>query len=427
VEGASLALRPDLSFPGQVKVAAPDGSRVFTIVGPSLMLRDLATKQDHVWKAPSAWTGPCAVFFTADGRYCCSIHDDGVMGTFDAATGALIAEQRLSRFSEPLLEYAVSPDGRWLAGTTDQWQVRLWDLTTGKLAARFPDHRVLRYGLTAAFLAWCLAWVATGLRIARPRPWLDVLHISGVVIAVLVVHAATRPRWAIHPAFIASSLALLTALMGMLILWWIHGGLRWSLRLAGLVAGSAAIAAVLLASGHRDDAGVWNIMLGTVTFVGGLALLLRLCRWRRWTIASHNETVLPTAPHSEGHWQLPLKDMLIVTAAVALLLAVLRFAVPGVRDVLVLAYVSIHGAALAVTVFVATWATFSRWRLGVRLAVLCLAAAVNGAIPNAVSSIPGPDPLWWCETLHGVTAAAVWLFLGIYRLHGYRLTAVEPG
>jgi hypothetical protein len=31
------------------------------------------------------------------------------------------------------------------------------------------------------------------------------------------------------------------------------------------------------------------------------------------------------------------------------------------------------------------------------------------------------DPLWWCELLHGVTAACVFLSLSIFRLHGYRL------
>jgi hypothetical protein len=120
---------------------------------------------------------------------------------------------------------------------------------------------------------------------------------------------------------------------------------------------------------------------------------------------------------------MPLKDLLLVTAAVGLLLGVMRFAVPGGRPTHVLAYVSVQGGALALTTFVAAWAALSSRPFWLRIGLTCVVAGLGGAIPPWAFGSFGSDPLWWCEVLHGVEAATVWSSLAVFRLHGYRLSA----
>ena len=66
------------------------------------------------------------------------------------------------------------------------------------------------------------------------------------------------------------------------------------------------------------------------------------------------------------------------------------------------------------------WAALSRRAAWVRLIAGSASAALDGAVPYLASRTT--DPIWWCETLHGVLAAVVFLSLSVFRLHGYRLT-----
>jgi hypothetical protein len=275
------------------------------------------------------------------------------------------------------------------------------------------------------YVVWCVAWLTSSVNRVKPRPWLDVLVINGLPLIVLVVHIAPRPLWHIHPSVIAFCLALVTGLSGMLCIWWIHGRLRWSLRLAGVVAGLASIDATVLGAGHRQDPGVWNVILGSFSFVAMLALLLKLWRWRRWTIASDEDAMERASDSDDTRWQLPLRDALVVTAAVAVLLSVMRFAVPGARATMVLAYVSVHGIGLAVTVLAATWAAFSRRSLLLRWPAVGIVAGISGSIPGIAFSTSRIDPLWWCVMLHLTAGAAVLLSLHAFRLHGYRLRRIS--
>jgi hypothetical protein len=215
---------------------------------------------------------------------------------------------------------------------------------------------------------------------------------------------------------------------GMLILWWIHGKLRWSLRLAGMIAVGAALLAGLLAPGHGSDPGVWNIILGAAGFVGVLSLLLKSWKWRRWTIASGIAEPTDVLSADGGRWQAPLKDLLILITALALLLGVMRFSSPGARELFVLVYVWAMGAGLAATVFISTWAAFSPRPVWMRLLVTAFTAVVFGAAPSVFASW-GVDPLWWRQVLYGATAGVVFLSLSVFRLHGYRLAKVTlpPG
>jgi hypothetical protein len=419
VRGAAFTPSPQPSFPGRVIASDSRGDVVLVVNGPAFTVRNVPEEWERAWKPAAPWGQVWGISISAKGDFVYSTHESGVSATFDVKSGTFTRAMRLEQLSEALYVSAVSPDDRLMAGAIGDQPVRIWDVATGQLVARLGDHRPLRFGLGAAYLGWCLLWIASGLRAARPRPWLDVLVVNGPLIAVLMVHAATRPRWEIHPAVIAVCLGMLTGLMGMLILWWIHGKLRWSLRLAGMIAGTATIAAGVLGSGHRADPGVWNIMVGALSYIGLLALLLKWQRWRGRTVARGGMEVAAPA-HAVVRWQAPLRDLLTLTAAVALLLGVMRFAVPGIRDGVILAYVTVLGAGLAATVFVAMWAALSPSRIWPVIPVI-LAAAIDGALPLLFFGAVRSEPLWWLLTLHGVAAATVFLSLGVFRLHGYRL------
>lgn len=211
------------------------------------------------------------------------------------------------------------------------------------------------------------------------------------------------------------------ALAGMLTVWWIHGGMRWSLRLAGLIGGLGVAVLVLLISPLRTGEGIWNIMLGAVSFVAGLSLFLTLWRWRGFAIS--RETLATTnSPPRNSRWQIPLSDSLILTAAIALFFAVMRFVVPGARPIFVLAQFSILGITLAMVVFVATWAALSSQSRVVRWGLSGLVVPLVGVLPCwFVFGQQFAAIWWWCELVYVLSASTVFLSLEVFRLHGYRL------
>jgi hypothetical protein len=266
--------------------------------------------------------------------------------------------------------------------------------------------------------------VGSGVHLTRTRPWLDLIVVSGLLLTVLTIHVATRPFGAIHPTMFAAYLGLLVALIAALSVWWIHGQQRWSLRLAGLLTGVAIIVAALLGTGHHHDGMIWSILLGAVGYVVTLALLLGWWRWRGLTLTDAETAATECGPTHGSRWQMPLSDLLLFIASIAVLLAVTRFVVARPVGTEQVAFTTAFGVGLATTAFAAIWAALSRQQWVVRLMLLCFVAAVSGALPGLLFAVlySGYAFDWWSQTVCGLAALAVLLSFSILRLHGYHLS-----
>jgi hypothetical protein len=416
VEGGKLIPKGDsfLEFP---LAASDDGNLVIVGVGGTRAFRNLQNGAIIPWALSLG--APVGASLTADGRLLRVVDTNGAMSVFDTSTGDLIHIVQLEQ-SDPMqwfrsfgVTFSISGDRVIAVIDRTLW---IWDAASGKRMARYPDHRFARGTLGAMYVVWCVLWIGVGTMIRRARPWLDVLLIH-VPLIVIIVHAATRPVSSIHRALIATSIGLLTSLLGMLIVWWIHGRVRWSLRLTGMVAGGAAVAGLLLASGHGNDMGVWNVMMGSGSFVVGLALLLKSLRWMGVGIRH----VSDGSRSEDLRWQMPLKDILLMTTAIALLFTVARFADPSSRPLKIVLYLTLHGFLLSATVFICTIVAFLPKRFALAFPFVSISAAIFGATTTWTFGRTSIDPLWWCEVLYAVTSGAFFCSMVVFRLHGYRL------
>jgi hypothetical protein len=212
-----------------------------------------------------------------------------------------------------------------LAGTTDDLQVTVWDLTSGAVVARFPGDRAGHIYLVPCLVvccAWCLLWVGSGVHLTQTRPWLDLIVVSGLTLT---------------------------------------------------------------------DA----------------------------------ETAAPECGPTHGsRWQMPLSDLLLFIASIALLLAVTRFVVAIPVGTELVAFTTAFGVGLATTAFAAIWAALSRRQWVVRLVLLCFVAAVSGTVHQLLDAVLYSRYRlgWGLQTECGLAALAVLLSFSILRLHGYHLS-----
>jgi WD40 repeat protein len=80
-----------------------------------------------------------AVAVSPDGAQIAAVDWAGNLGVRDVATGREVASVQLGGAGQ-MKGLAFSPAGRWLAGTTPDFRVSLWDATTYRPAGRWSGH-----------------------------------------------------------------------------------------------------------------------------------------------------------------------------------------------------------------------------------------------------------------------------------------------
>jgi WD40 repeat protein len=76
--------------------------------------------------------------FTADGETIFTSDHDGMVRSYDAASGQLLTSFRAS--PDWLTDIRLSPDGRYLLTGGGEPAARLWDLQTGVAVAEYTGH-----------------------------------------------------------------------------------------------------------------------------------------------------------------------------------------------------------------------------------------------------------------------------------------------
>jgi tetratricopeptide (TPR) repeat protein len=153
---------------------SPDGRRLAT-VGGMLRVWDAATGQPLVGvpvlgpalpPAPNLGTPLLAVSFP-DGDRVVTVNRQGDVTTWELPAGKPVATVRTG--SGPMQNASFSRDGRLLATCREDFQVRVWDVATGKEAVQLQEG--------TADKGWCVAFDPEGERLAsggtdgRVRVW----------------------------------------------------------------------------------------------------------------------------------------------------------------------------------------------------------------------------------------------------------------
>lgn len=125
---------------GWVGTAAihPDGTKVATAHNGDVRVWDPATGEE-LWRAPGprGLLGRIALEFSRDGALLLASGPGGALNLWDAATGELA--RTLVRTPAPVVDLALSPDGKLAAAACEDGLIRLW--TVSRDAG--PDERVL--------------------------------------------------------------------------------------------------------------------------------------------------------------------------------------------------------------------------------------------------------------------------------------------
>lgn len=316
----------------------------------------------------------------------------------------------------------LTPDERHLIVVAKDGSVKLLDVSTGAVlrtyrsrAANAPVFTIVLVG----FAAWCRLWVRAGVR-AKAWPLFDAVFLNGLIAAAFIVRVNLSGsmqdpgRFAYQTAqsLFASWLVLLTC-------WGVFGRTRWTLRILAPLLGIAGTFAVVLINFRGDHYGVWQLVVGAVVVAAVCALWFGLLKRWGWMLSRAGSLPQTIVTERRG---IPLRDLFLITAAVAALLAVVRFVSPhmfAAREVLEL---SIIVTTVSLTGVVATWAGLGPshrcWRL---LLVTLIVLAAGSVLPAAFANLRH----WqnWMFTIKYQAFIALFACgtAWIFRAYGWRL------
>jgi len=347
----------------------------------------------------------------------------GVVDLWDVRTGKLTGT--LACPGDTVSQLAYSPDGAILAAAGGDETTTVWDVAATRRLAVFSGQRstlLCLWGLLGAFLVWCILWVWSGTRsVAKWRPAWDVALLNCLVLGALTLRMfVVGGIGAIWRTPFPLALGLLASLLSLLVLWMMLGGLRWSLRVPGFLAGAAVIWTVPLVIWGRSNVANFEIALGAVSLLGCLILSLKTIQYFGVRIV-HTIDDEKRVLGGESVGQLPLKDALLWTAATALLFAVARLLSPellSLGDLMRLITVGVFLAVSATAGIVSALGRHPLWYVP----FACVVAAAGAWTASAVCSNLS---LRWSMCLQLSTVTMTIGSLLVFRVHGYRLRKTE--
>ena len=237
---------------------------------------------------------------------------------------------------------------------------------------------------------------------------------DGVIAAKLIVTALFGLGYGL--------VVLLASLICLLIVWVVFAGHRWPFRLAGLVTGFAVFWGSMILC--------WNATNGLDSEIFGASVYLFGCQiaWCKMMQLRGTRLVFASDAGTEilggqRRRQFIVQNVMAWFSAVALLLAVARFASPGWMPWQLCALVAVIGftqAATAIVIFGLVKRSPAWW---IPCVSVPLVAVTAGAVPRLVfDQIKQHHPkIWWHIGLNVAFAALIVVSLSILRWHGYRL------
>ena len=368
--------------------------------------------------------------YSADGSRLATLSHPGRVDIFDAATGVhqqTITQQTSVDAQNVFRHVAFRPNSNSLLTVEAFGVATVWDLATGRPTAVHDRHRwwaAQFAALGVAFALWIAVWVWWGRKGRRSwQPLFDVLLLHAVILGIAYLRL---DRGGFTPEFTRLSAACFQAcaasLISLLILWLVYGEPRWPLRLAGSIAGFAVFWGAMLSCWAAYD-GLDSEIFGAAIYLFGWQI--------GWGKGMHLRGTRLVYESGEGsdliggvhQRQFTVQDVMVWFSAAALLLAVGRFASPGLMPLKVCALVAVIGCSQAVTAITAVELMRRSAAWWIQLLTLSAVAVAAGAMPRLTfDSFRSYHPaMWWYIGLNSVFAALIVVSLLIIQCHGYRL------
>lgn len=246
----------------------------------------------------------------------------------------------------------------------------------------------------------------------------------------VLLGGGVRCHWAGEPPYYRPSFGLLIAfatvgaLVGLVSIWSAFALVHWSTRASGLIAGTAILAGLLTLFLEWNDYLVWQVVVIVYSQLACLVIALSAFRLCGYTIqcdvvASQNMD----EPFSARSSQFTVRNLLVLTSALALLFCVLHYSRPGGLSMTEYAINAIGGVCAAIVSLAVCWACFTRKNFVFRIAALLAVAPAGGIVYILLE--PYAPLLMSASWYAGVTTLQVVLMtlpLAIVRSHGYRFT-----
>ena len=367
------------------------------------------------------------ILYSADGTLLATLSVGGRIDVWDVAA---------RRGKETVFETESDPkpvrfvrNGELLASVDAYGITTIWNWATGQRVAVLDRHRWWApqfAALVIAFVVWMVVWVWSGIQRRRSwQPLIDVLLLHAVILGIAYLRL---DRGGISPDFTKLSAAFLQAsaasLICLLIVWVVFAGHRWPFRLAGLVTGFAVFWGSMILC--------WNATNGLDSEIFGASVYLFGCQiaWCKMMLMQLRGTRLVFASDAgtdilggQRRRQFTVQDVMVWFSAVALLLAVARFASPGWMPWQLCALVAVIGFTQAATVIVIFGLVERSPACWIPCVSVPLVAVMAGSVPRLIFDQIKPyhPEIWWHIGLNVAFAALLVVSLSILRCHGYRL------
>jgi WD40 repeat protein len=182
LEGAQDATPDVLGF-------SPDGKLVATRDKETLAVWDAVTGK-QLWQFQGDERSAQGTF-TPDSKHFVGWGTDRSVRTWDAVSGTLVREHKLSADATPL-RIRVTPDGKTLAAPIDRNTLRIWDLASGKTTRTFPRQE--------SAISW-LVFAANGQVLASVNEEVGDIHIWNVSTGKEVVIPLANPIYPVSLKF----------------------------------------------------------------------------------------------------------------------------------------------------------------------------------------------------------------------------------
>jgi hypothetical protein len=216
-----------------------------------------------------------------------------------------------------------------------------------------------------------------------------------------------------RPAAIGA-ITVLVGLSALVVVWLAIGKGRWSLRISASLAALAAIWAGPLWIWQHYQFKENFIPIGAVGVTAAVLSVMAWLRSRGYVIRMETDPVWAGA-----RVQLPLRDLLIIPAAVGVVILVAKLTVmPQTASWWWLVSHLLVVATQAAIVSLAVWAALSERRATIRLP----AGFIGMALLSTTASIVSPTiALWWYAIVQSAIGVYVFLCLSMIRRCGWRL------
>lgn len=135
---------------------SPDGSMIATNWGDAVLLIDAHT-HESLCLLDISWTHLSLAFAPDGGMIALGSHEDSSVQLCEVTAGTLKVGRRWRAHSQSIHGIAISPDGQWIATSSNDRTVKLWDLRSGSLLSTFSGHSdsvfSVRFSVDGSYIA----------------------------------------------------------------------------------------------------------------------------------------------------------------------------------------------------------------------------------------------------------------------------------